>query len=160
LAIGTACGRARGRHARPAVNSAVLTFVVDREGAEKVRRSHKDKPDLDLVVQTAVLPMEACARLPAGDDASAWREKYPAPQLALLLRDDTAAVATALALRRPGNPLGVGTIAVLVHQSNEDRLLAKLSDAQVGDRDMSNLVGIGGIVRPESIGRVLKGDGR
>jgi len=136
-------------------NSAVLTFVVDQEGAEKVRRWHKDKPEFDLVVEIAILSIERGASLPAADDASAWREKYPAPQLALVLRDDAAAVATALALRRPGNPLGLDNIPVLVHQTKEDRLLAKLSDAQVGHRDMSNFVAIGGIVRPESIERVL-----
>jgi hypothetical protein len=136
-------------------NASVLTFVVDQEGADKVRRWQKDKPELDLVVEVAVLLIEAGASLPAADNASAWREKYAAPQLALVLRDDAAAVATALALRRPGNALGLGTIPILVHQSKEDRLLAKLSDAQVGHRDLSNLVAIGGIVRPESIERVL-----
>ena len=141
-------------------NSAVLTFAVDREGADKVRRWHKDRPDLDLVVEIFVLPIEADATLPSADAAFVWRQKYPPPQLALVLRDDVAAIATALALRRPGNPLDLDTIPILVHQSKEDRLLAKLGDTQVTHRDMTKLVAIGGLVRAESIERVLdrKGD--
>jgi len=141
-------------------NSPVLTFAVNQEGADKVRRWHENKPELDLVVQIAVLPIEADATLPTAAAASAWRQKYPPPQLAVVLRDDAAAVATALALRRPGNPLGLDTIPILVQQSKEDWLLAKLGETQLIHRDLAKLVAIGGLVRPESIERILdrKGD--
>src|SRR6516165_4018887 len=141
-------------------NSPVLSFAVNQEGADKVRRWHENKPELDLVVQIVVLPIEADATLPTVAAASAWRQKYPPPQLAVVLRDDAAAVATALALRRPGNPLGLDTIPILVQQSKEDWLLAKLGETQLIHRDLAKLVAIGGLVRPESIERILdrKGD--
>ena len=65
-----------------------------------------------------------------------------------------------LALRRPGNPLGTESIPVLVHQSKEDRLLARLGTAQVEYRDLTRLIPVGGLLRAESIERVLdrKGD--
>jgi hypothetical protein len=141
-------------------NVPVLTFAVDQEGADKVRRWHEDKPELDLVVEITVLPIEAGATLPSSEAACSWRQKYPSPQLALVLRDDAAAIATTFALRRPGNPLALDTIPILVHQSKEDRLLARLGDTEVIHRDLTQLVAIGGLVRVESIERVLdrKGD--
>ena len=82
------------------------------------------------------------------------------PHLAVILLDDADAIAASLALRRPGGMLGTDTVPVLVHQMREDRLLGRLGEAQVSNRDMTRLIAIGGLVRAESIERVLdrKGD--
>ena len=68
---------------------------------------------------------------------------------------DVDAVATALALRRPGNPFGLGGQPILVHRSKEDRLLARLGETEVRNRSFRSLVAFGGLVRPEAIERVL-----
>jgi RyR domain/TrkA-N domain len=139
---------------------AVLTFVVDHGEAKAVKRWHKAKPELDLVVEITILPRQADAMMLSDDIVTSWRGTYTPPQLAVVLRDDADAIASSLELRRPGNALGTDTIPVLVHQSKEDRLLSRLGEAQVRNRDMTRLVAIGGLVRTESIERVLdrKGD--
>jgi hypothetical protein len=43
-----------------------------------------------------------------------------------VLREDADAIATMLALRRPGNALGTDAVPVLVRQSKEDRLLSRV----------------------------------
>jgi hypothetical protein len=138
----------------------VLTFVVDDDEAGIVKHWHEARPELDLVLEIAVLPRLADALLPSDAVIKPWRETHAPPQLALVLRDDADAIATSLALRRPGNALGTDSVPVLVHQTREDRLLSRLGDAQVRDHDLTRLVAIGGLVRAESIERVLdrKGD--
>src|SRR5262249_19128128 len=94
------------------------------------------------------------------DKIEPWRKTCSGPQVAIVLREDADAITAMLALRRPGNPLGTESIPVLVHQSKEDRLLARLGTAQVEYRDLTRLIPIGGLLRAESIERVLdrKGD--
>jgi len=138
----------------------VLTFAVDQREAEALERWRKAKPELDLVAEIAVLPRDTDAALPSRDVCEAWRKSYPPPQLAVVLREDTDAVASTLALRRPGNALGTEAALIFVHQSKDDRLFASLADMQVADRDLTKLVAIGGLVRAETIERILdrKGD--
>ncbi len=138
----------------------VLTFVVDDSGAALVQHWREVKPELDLVAEVVVLTTEADELLPSEDDAAQWREKYPAPQLAVVLREDADAIATTLALRRPGNPLRTEETPILVRQSKEDRLLSRLGETVIPDRYLSKLVAVGGLVRADTIERVLdyKGD--
>ena len=141
-------------------NRPVLTFAVDEREAAALERWRKTKPGLDLVVEIVVLPRDTDAALPASEACEPWRKTYSQPQLAFALRDDADAIASTLALRRPGNGLGTETAPILVHQSKDDRLLTNLSRMQVGERDLTNLVAIGALVRAETIERILdrKGD--
>jgi hypothetical protein len=138
----------------------VLTFVVSDDEAENLKRWHGARPELDYIVDIAILPMQPDSLLPSDKDVSSWRETHAPPHLAVVLRDDADAVATSLALRRPGNPLGTDANPILVHQTREDRLLSHLGEAQVRNYDMTRLVAVGKLIRAESIERVLdkKGD--
>lgn len=133
----------------------VLTFVVDDDEAGKVKHWHEARPELDLVAEIAILPRQADALLPSDAIVGPWRATHGPPQLAVVLHDDADAIAASLALRRPGNALGTDTAPVLVHQTREDRLLSRLGDAQVQNHDMTRLVAVGGLVRAESVERVL-----
>jgi hypothetical protein len=44
---------------------------------------------------------------------------------------------------------------MLVHQSKEDRILYRLGETKITERDMTRLVAFGGLIRAESIDRVL-----
>jgi RyR domain/TrkA-N domain len=139
---------------------AVLTFIVDDHEAEQVKHWHESKPELDLVVKIEVLPRSADLMWPADDLIASWRKQYAPPQLAVVLQDDADTIGISLALRRPGNALGTDRAPILLHQNKEDRLLTRLGGTQVGNRDMTRMVAIGGLIRAESIERVLdrKGD--
>jgi hypothetical protein len=139
---------------------AVLTFIVDDRDAEQVKHWHESKPELDLVVKIEILPRPSDLIWPADDLISSWRKKHAPPQLAVVLQEDADTIGISLALRRPGNALGTDRAPILLHQNKEDRLLARLGDTQVGNRDMTRMVAIGGLIRAESIERVLdrKGD--
>jgi RyR domain-containing protein len=138
----------------------VVTFAVDEPETEALERWRRAKPELDLILQIVVLPRDRDAAVPVSEVCEPWRKIYPPVQLAVVLRDDTDAIATTLALRRPGNALGTETAPTLVHQTTEDRLLSSFAHMQVGDRDLTQLVAIGGLVRAETIDRILdrKGD--
>lgn len=138
----------------------VLTFALDRREADALERWRKSHPQLNMVVEIAVLTRDDDALLPSDDDVKAWRKNYPSPQLAVVLREDADAIASMLALRRPGNPFGTEAAPILVHQSKDDQLLSNLGRTVVGDRDLTNLVAIGDLVRAETIERILdhKGD--
>src|SRR5262249_60695273 len=108
-----------------------------------------------LMWEIAVVVCEEDEPLPPVDKMDRWRKPCSAPQVAIVLRDDADAITATLALRRPGNPLGTVSIPVLVHQSREDRLLARLGTAQVEYRDLTRLIPIGGLLRAESIKSVV-----
>jgi RyR domain/TrkA-N domain len=138
----------------------LLTFAVDQCEAEALERWRKDKPELDLVADITVLMRDTDAALPASELCAPRLRNYPPPQLAVVLRQDADAIASMLALRRPGNCLGTEAVPILVHQSKDDRLLPSLAHMHISDRDLTNLVAIGGLVRAETIERILdrKGD--
>jgi RyR domain/TrkA-N domain len=138
----------------------VLTFIVDQHDADALERWRKSHPQLDMVTEIVVLTRDGDAILPSGEDIKAWREHYHSPQLAVVLREDADAIASMLALRRPGSPFGTETVPILVHQSKNDRLLSIIGHTEVGDRNLTNLVAIGDLVRAETIERILdrKGD--
>ncbi|HKF10652.1 MAG TPA: RyR domain-containing protein [Xanthobacteraceae bacterium] len=117
----------------------MLSFTVSNQEAERIKRWRKAKPDLDLIVEIAVLVCEGDEALPSADKIEPWRKTCSGPQVAIVLREDADAITAMLALRRPGNPLGTESIPVLVHQSKEDRLLARLGTAQVEYRDLTRL---------------------
>ncbi|HEX5845428.1 MAG: RyR domain-containing protein [Rhodoplanes sp.] len=132
----------------------LISLVLDEAEATAFAIWRSTKPDLDLVARFEVLPRGAGLLL-TGETPSDGRVMYDAPQLVVVLRADADAVATALALRRPGNPFGLGAQPILVHRSKEDRLLARLGETEVRNRSFRGLVAFGGLVRPEAIERVL-----
>ena len=132
----------------------LISLVLDEAEATAFAIWRSTKPDLDLVARFEVLPRGAGLLL-TGETPSDGRVMYDAPQLVVVLRADADAVATALALRRPGNPFGLGAQPILVHRSKEDRLLARLGETKVRNGSFRGLVAFGGLVRPEAIERVL-----
>lgn len=133
----------------------VLTFIVDNDETQSVERWHKARPELDLLVEIVILTRQSYDLLPSEDIIAPWREAHSPPQLIVVLREDAEAIATALALRRPGNMLGTDVVPILVHQSKEDRLLSSLGEIRVQGRDMTRLTAIGGLIRADSIERIL-----
>jgi len=133
----------------------VLTFAVDEKEAEAVQRWRVERPELDLVVEIEVLTRPEDELLPSGEAVASWRAARPGLHLAIVLREDADAIAAMLALRRPSNAFGAEDVPILVHQSKEDRLLSRLGETQVRNRDLTRLVAFGGLVRAESIERVF-----
>ena len=132
----------------------VISLVLDETEAAAFAIWRSAKPDLDLVARFEILPRGA-GLLPTGEIPSDDRTSFDAPQLVVVLRADADAVATALALRRPGNRFGLRGQPILVHRSKEDRLLARLGETEVRDRSFRDLIAFGGLVRSEAIERVL-----
>ena len=132
----------------------LISLVLDEAEAAAFAIWRSAKPDLDLVARFEILPQGA-GLLPTGETPSDDRITFDAPQLVVILRADEDAVATALALRRPGNRFGLRGQPILVHRSKEDRVLARLGETEVRDRTFQDLIAFGGLVRPEAIERVL-----
>ena len=132
----------------------LISLVLDEAEAAAFAIWRSAKPDLDLVARFEILPRGA-GLLPTGETPSDDRTAFDAPQLVVVLRADADAVATALALRRPGNRFGLRGQPILVHRSKEDRLLARLGETEVRDRSFRDLIAFGELVRPEAIERVL-----
>ena len=116
----------------------ILSFVINADETAKLASWRSKRPDLDLISCFEVLPTGP-RNMPSDDDAAAWRERCGAPQLSVVLKDDIDAIATALALRRPGNSRAE-TTPILVRQSREDHLLSALGDTTVRDRDLTRMV--------------------
>jgi RyR domain-containing protein len=133
----------------------ILTFVVTDAELEALQHWRAARPELDLVVEIDVLTRGANDLLPSGDAVTKWRAARAVPHLAIVQREDADAISTMLALRRPGNALATETVPVLVHQSKEDRILGRLGDTRIDERDMTRLVAFGGLIRAESVDRVL-----
>jgi hypothetical protein len=134
----------------------LLTFVVSADTeADTLQRWRAARPEFDLVVEIDVLVRNASDLLPSDDAVTKWRAARPVPHLAIVMREDADAISTMLALRRPGNALGTETVPMLVHQSKEDRILYRLGETKITERDMTRLVAFGGLIRAESIDRVL-----
>jgi hypothetical protein len=132
----------------------LISLVLDEAEAAAFAIWRSAKPDLELVARFEIRP-RGTGLLPTGETPSADRTTFDAPQLVVVLRADADAVATALALRRPGNRFGIRGQPILVHRSKEDRLLARLGETAVRDRSFRDLIAFGGLVRPEAIERVL-----
>jgi hypothetical protein len=133
-----------------------LTLALRDDEREAFAAFAAARPDLPLVADARVVPV-AAGLLPAEGAAAPALADSP-PDLALVLRDDADGVTTALALRRPGSPLSVGQAPVLVRRTQEDRLLARLAQAPAGGdaaAPLAGLVPFGGLIRAETIERIL-----
>jgi hypothetical protein len=58
---------------------AVLTIVVDDGEAGLVKHWHEARPELDQVVEIAILPRQADALLPSDAIVKPWRETHAPP---------------------------------------------------------------------------------
>ncbi len=136
----------------------ILSFMVSSEESARLDRWRAARPDLELVMEMEQLA--SVGLMPAPSAVADWRARRGAPHLAVVMTGETDAVAVALALRRPGGDFDIGAAPVLVRQEHEDRLLAALAATSVRDRDFTGLHAFGGLIRAESIARVLdrKGD--
>jgi RyR domain len=132
----------------------LIVLVLDEQEAAAFATWRATKPDLDLVGRFEIIPRGE-GLLPTAELLTDHGLLKKTPQLIVVLRADEDAVATALALRRPGNPFGLSGQPILVHRSKEDRLLARLGETEVRDRSLQSLIAFGGLVRPEAIERVL-----
>lgn len=137
----------------------LLSFLLNEAEARRLAEWRQARPDLDLVVQCEEIAVGA-GRLPLESALIEWRSRCGAPHLVVIMTDDTDAISTALYLRRPENPAGTARAPILVRQGREDRLLSALHDTKTNDRDLTRMVAFGGLIRAESIERVLdrKGD--
>lgn len=131
-----------------------LTLLLDEDETKALADWRALRPALELVVEIVVIE-RGPGLLPSEDKGA-----IATPHLAVVMRKDGDAIATMLALRRPGTAFSTGAAPILVRQSREDRLLSRLSGTEARDRDMKRLVAFGGLLRPDSIERVLdrKGD--
>jgi len=137
----------------------VLTCVLKSDEVATLNVWRADHPDLDLIVEFDILPAGPHL-LPDANTVAEWRGRREAPHLAVVLTDDADAIGVALSLRRPGSDLGAQKAPILVRQKVEDRLLAALGATDLRDREFKKIRAFGGLVRAETISRVLdrKGD--
>lgn len=131
-----------------------LSIVANADEIGSLQKWREARPELALVASIEVLPIQG-HDLPRDSEATAWREAFGAPDLVVILRDDSAAVLTALQVRRPDCALGIGDAPVLVRLTREDHILPSLGLLETGARKMTNLVPFGGMIRAETIARVL-----
>ena len=137
----------------------LLTIVVSPEEKEALERWRAERPELGLVAEFLLLHAGA-ALVPQNDEIAKWRRTHTPPHLAVILRNDTQALGTALALRRPGSTFGLDAKRpILVRQSKEDHLLSALGTSFHGTERLANFHVFGGLLRPESIARVLDLEG-
>lgn len=132
----------------------VLSLILDAAEVERFSVWCAARPQIELVVDIEILRRGA-SLMPPEAAIDGWSKRTPPPQLAVILRDDGDAIATALALRRPGEPLRTRGAALLVRQSREDRILSLLP----GFADEGAIGGavrpFGGLLRRETIERLL-----
>jgi hypothetical protein len=134
--------------------SPLVSLILDETEAADFETWRRARPDLPLVVEIEVVargdgsPTDLARRIPSGPGAAV-------PSFVLVLRDDADALATALALHRAGaaGPLASGPSLVLVRQSREDRVMARLpaDPSAAGPR----LRPFGGLLREETLERLL-----
>ncbi|MGL4728121.1 MAG: RyR domain-containing protein [Bosea sp. (in: a-proteobacteria)] len=137
----------------------LFTLILDEAETELFEDWQATTSDRDMIVEFSIIAADSDI---FGDEqrASDWRHDNPVPHLAIVLREKSDAIAAMLTLRRPGNPFGTEHTPLIVRQATEDRLVAQLMNTSVNDRDFSKLGVFGGLIRPDSVERVLdrKGD--
>ena len=127
-----------------------LSLVLDEDEAEAFGTWTASQPDLALVADITVLDKAAEAAA-----LEIWRTTGPAPHLVVVLQDGAEAVATALGLRRAGNAYGLEHQPILVRRNGPDVLIGRLGTLGTRHADLARIVAFGGLLRPETIERVL-----
>jgi len=131
----------------------MLTLFLDDAETAAFERFRQDRPDLRLIATFNLVKCSDPRQLQA-DAFNGWPQSPPFV-LALIMRPDEEALATALYLRRPGNALYQDSIPILIGQSQENHLLGAVSHMDVRYRDLNRIVPFGGVIREETIERVL-----
>ena len=136
----------------------LVSLFLTADEAGKLDAWRAAYPDINKVVRLTAINRER--ELPPDDALKTWREGAGAPHLAIVMQEDARGVTTALGLRRPQTFAGTEAAPILVRQSREDRLFSALGQAQMHDRNLSDMAAFGGLIRAETIERVLdrKGD--
>jgi hypothetical protein len=135
-------------HVRP-----VLSFVVDAREAELLARWRAERPELDLVAEFETLA--AGPRVLPQEDVQSWVARRGAPNLVVTMLADTEAIAVALSLRSPASSFGAQHTPILVRQSKEDYLLSALDIIPTEGSDFTGMTAFGGLVRAETIERIM-----
>ncbi|WP_374548011.1 hypothetical protein, partial [Rhodoblastus sp.] len=107
-----------------------LTLVLDAKERESITPWLAAHPDLDLIVRIEILDAGP-SNLPSDQDAEVCVAAFGPPHLVVILLDGADAVAAALALRRPANPLLTESTPILLRQSREDFLIAALQETKI-----------------------------
>lgn len=139
--------------------SPLFSFALTEKEARGLEAWRVDRPDVALVVRFEIMIREE-GRVPADPVLSDWHQRNGKPHLVVVMGSDADAMAAAFVLRRPHSAAGTDDIPILVRQEREDRLLQSVDSAgQVGSQK-ARLIAFGGLIRAESIERVLdrKGD--
>jgi len=132
----------------------LLTFVLTEEEEAALSTWRAARPGLDGFVETLVLARGA-GILPDTQMLALWRARHMPPQLAIVLLGDADGMAAALGMGWSGNPFGTEEARILVRQSQEAPVFASLTAARSEWHGAAMLSAFGGLVRPESLDRLL-----
>jgi len=127
---------------------ALFTIVASGDELAALAFWRSERPDLSLIAEFILID-SGQRLLPTEDQMEAWRRQTPTPQIVIVLRPDSEAVATTMALRRFGSVFGMSSEQILVRRSQEDRLLGQLAG------DGPKVTPFGGLIRAAAIERVL-----
>jgi len=127
----------------------VITLLLDGSEQKLFDAWRAEMPDIALV---AALEVAARGPLLLPPETELCGLTAVPPHLVVILRPDVDGIATALALRRPGNALGLTDQPILVRRDTEDRILARLEG---GGGPGGRIAAFGGLVRQEAIERIL-----
>lgn len=130
----------------------IVSLAVDEAEEAVFRRWQDATPELHLIARFEIIRLE---RRPFPSELLVGNAKFVPPDLTVILRNDGEAVATALFLRRPTNVFGITNQPILVRRSEEDRVLERLNGVGVSQCCLSRLHAFGGLVRAETVERVL-----
>lgn len=136
----------------------VLSLLLTDDEMVAFSSWRAQRPDLDLIARfdTADRGVE---RLPDEAAARAWIARCGPPHLFVVQVDDNASVATALAIRREAIQWDASRAPILVRREQKDRLLSMLGGTERGGAPVAPMQAFGGIVRLETVERLLDGKG-
>ncbi|OYW60758.1 MAG: hypothetical protein B7Z40_19585, partial [Bosea sp. 12-68-7] len=137
----------------------LISLALTEKEARGFAAWRADRPDLDLVARFETMARED-GRLPAEPVLSEWHQRNGKPHLVVVMGSDSDAMAAAFVLRRPHHPAGTHDVPILVRQEREDRLLQAVDLANEPAGGSARMAAFGGLIRADSIERVLdrKGD--
>lgn len=131
-----------------------LSLVLDEDEADDFNAWMKTIPDLSLVVETSVIERQKAVVVPAAA-IDEWAEKGTLPHLIVLLRPEAEAIEQMLGLRAPGSDDRLKHQPILLRRVGSDHLITRLAGQAIGQSDFTNIAAFGGVVRAETIERIL-----
>lgn len=131
-----------------------LTLVLDEEEAEAYAEWVETLPDIALVAAITVVNRTPNVLLPI-NVVDGWERNRTLPQLVVLLRPEAEAFEIMLRLRAQGGDERLARASILVRRVGADLLIGKLAGIGGDWANFGNIAAFGGVVRPESIERIL-----